>query len=184
MALLVPQGEPPHDAPCLGVRVGRAVALPVVQHHQPLGTWGNLRGHLDEYLVGVYPTASGFLARVLGEVVLEPLDEGARRGLSPLDGVLARHEGVCVGTEDPGPVLGFCGLANDDVRGARDMRHLAWFQYVEAYQGDEGVAAALSDGYIGWEAELFCGFFPEAAHDLAHLEHLLGKLVEQVVQPE
>jgi hypothetical protein len=33
----------------------------------------------------------------------------------------------------------------------------------------------------GREAELFCGFFPEAAHDLAHLEHLLGKLVEHIL---
>ena len=155
------QGQPGQRAARLGVGVGGAVALEVIERQQAFAARRQLAGLLVERLE----------ARLRREMTLEPGDDRAGRGLAALDDGLARIDGVHVGAPHARLVHGLAGNTEMKMRGAGNERHLVRFGDAEADHADEGVRSPLHDGNAGLQSEMVGRCDGQAADDGAGRQH-------------
>ena len=172
--------EAPHNAACLGVGVGGAVALEVLVNDEATGAGRHVGDALVEDLVGVHSQALGGRGQVAAEVVLEPLEDGTRGDEAAFAGVLARHDAVGVAAEEAFAVERGRALTGDDVRGAGDDGGLAGRYDAEADLTGPGVGATLGDGSAREEAEFLRDRGQQATDGGAEVEDPFGDLLEDV----
>src|SRR6266480_3294891 len=142
MLLLVPEGKAPDHPACLRVGIGSAVALPVIQHHQPLRTQRHALRMSIEQVIDRDALLAGQLNFNTTEAIPKPIDNGAGGSLSTFYRVLTGQHGVGEGAKEPGTVDGFCGLRENDVRGAGYEGNLARLQRIQTYHSYVGVHSA------------------------------------------
>src|SRR5437588_9133047 len=184
MLRLVSEGKAPDHPARLRVSIGGAVALPVIQHHQPLRTEGHaLRTPVEQVIGG-----DAFLASRLNfnatEPIPEPFDDGAGGSLATFYSVQAGQHGGGEGAKRPRTVYGLCGLPENDMRGSGDEGDLAWLQRIQTYHSHVGVHSAFSNRNTRGQAKLLGCFLAEPANYDPQGQHFLRKLLEKGPEPD
>jgi hypothetical protein len=163
---------------------GVRFSLPVVKDHQAVRAGRDVCDLLVEHVVHAAPTLPCLGRGVLAEVILEPLEDGAGGDLAALDRVLAGDDGVGVSAEESLAAGLTLALADQDVRGAGDERHLPWLHDVRADLADPGVAATLGHRGASLQPEFLGGLPTKPPYRHAESHHFLGQLLEHVLEPD
>ncbi len=179
VAEFMPQAQPPDDAASQRVAQRCAVALPVVEQHQPLSTGWCGSGHF----VQQFETASALLLSVellaIPEVVCQPRDNSSGGRLAAFEYPGARYQRVRVRPPQVRIEDAFRHQRKRAGRGAHHQCQPSRVHYAQAEHGCIGVYATLGHSSAGAQSQLGCGCCGQLSGMFAHRQYCVRPLVTQ-----